>query len=252
MSTEEASTYLELSLADVYVWLEDGGHFLRPPPVQPTSPTTEKKRTDTDTNRGALLFCSVCGLNLALHPHVKAEDSFLQAPTSCPYAQQAPLLLVLDPLRSMRLSEAPTVAPPPPTIPEDWKHSSQDILQSVDPRLIDAASRITDVLHLPQPMTTAGSATLALATQAFVQRLVHGARSIARNDRLRAAGGVVPEQQLLAPAHVVRALDSDEAMRIVGSVLGSVRTCAVTDPQPREEQQGQPERSAVVKQEVED
>ena len=63
---------------------------------------------------------------------------------------------------------------------------------------------------------------------------------------------VVPEQQLLGPAHVVRALDSDEAMRIVGSVLGSVRTCAVTDAQPREEQQGQPERSAVVKQEVED
>ncbi|VDC01353.1 unnamed protein product [Peniophora sp. CBMAI 1063] len=245
MSSEEASNYLDLSIADVYIWLEDGGHFLRPPPVQPSSAPTKEIKPDTDTHRSETEYCAICGVNTRIHPQVKSEDGSLQPPALCPFAPPTPHLLVLDPLRNLSLSDKSRITSRAP--PGHWLYTDMDVLQAIDPRVIDATSRISGGLHLPQALTTAGSATLALATRAFLQRLLQRAESLAYNDRSHAPGA--PSSQLLTPAHIHRAMNGEEAMRIVGSVLGSVRSYPAAAARP---QSARPAGDAAVKQEVEE
>ncbi|KZV66845.1 hypothetical protein PENSPDRAFT_688630 [Peniophora sp. CONT] len=245
---DELSKHLELNVTDVYIWLEDGGHFLRPAPVQPSSTTLEGKKSDASgVQQSDGRFCPVCGINFGLHPQVKAEDGLLQPPASCPYAPAVPRLLVLDPFQSMTISEDLPAAPRAAL--REWRYPTQEILHTVDPRLIDATSRISDALHLQQPLAIAGYGTLGLATRAFVRHLLNRAIRVAYGDLTGAlgSGAGLHGQQLLTPGHILRAMDSEVAMKIVGSVLGSVRSCPVAAATLQSERDG----GVAIKQELE-
>lgn len=220
---------IALTTGDVYAWLADEGHFVRPPPPQPS--LSETSQVVTVPGEAALntetWFCAVCGLALSIHPFytsfaaVKSENqsNVIGSNWQCdiiPPHMQIRSLPVFD-VRSLipaTKSELYLYEKTPMQLQGGvlfrygcrvWDYAM--VVGKADPGLLLACHRLASEIRVlnkvPRPLLPgftppkkevderlAPYAILSLAVRSFVRQLVKEGLAVANRDRELAAAFV--------------------------------------------------------------
>lgn len=205
--------FVPLTTADVFIWLQDNGHFIR------VAPDHAAMR---GTTAAELRWCAQCGLLQTVHPLVKMEDDNHRWICTLQTRYIPPPVI-----RPMTLSISPFIFIPPPRLSPRW--IDRDFVQTADPSLVVsvrslAKHRSPTVLppsaSLPLLLDQLGNssdavdkelgpfALIALLVHPMVRTLVRHGLDVASHDALSASvrnehNDVGP--RLLTSAHILRA-----------------------------------------------
>ncbi|THH16539.1 hypothetical protein EW146_g4119 [Bondarzewia mesenterica] len=239
-STPGAEGLIPLTTGDVFCWLEDEGLFVRPArPQTETECANAEKDPGLSSGRTASTildaFCPACGLALVAHaPSVKQETrqfcSVLSSDLSSDTSLRLPVVNISSIIDSIPprapVTSSSGVGPVVTTI----SRFARVLLDSADPRLMEAVRSLVDPLELScfrsrrqsfcaptlpsapigseEDATVAPLALLSLVLRVFARRLVGGAVAALQRDIASGrAGGRGKERRVrtvLAPAHVAR------------------------------------------------
>ncbi|KAH7923356.1 hypothetical protein BV22DRAFT_1130736 [Leucogyrophana mollusca] len=234
---------IPLTTGDVYCWLEDEGHFIRPSPG--AQPTVLDNRGVISTRSPQDEYCSVCGIKRRLHPSFNVKSEFSSTQFVCDIVTNhtiRPSYLDMNnlfngPLEGMimRTNQA-SPGPPPSSVQASLmqanylsRYSPRDFISIAQPAMTLAVRRTVRVLGLPSftestpgllqlcsnTRTTlethlAPYSLLAASVESLVAVLVRRGLDVAKHDVARALpeGRKKAKSRLLTPSHIIRGLQS--------------------------------------------
>ncbi|KZT25417.1 hypothetical protein NEOLEDRAFT_1133801, partial [Neolentinus lepideus HHB14362 ss-1] len=242
--------YITLTTRDVFCWLEDEGHFLRPAVV-----VDQNTQDVLDKSKEAVIpqdvFCYACGFSIGLHEQLLVKSELTRNGTVCTIATgHADRMPIFD-IRWL-LDKVTALPPPPDRTPTNVKIQSADLVAAADAAMTMSIFRLLasrglrggkdtyskqpfDHTRLPLEQlgahknavekNLAGSALLAVLLKPLIRQLLGNAiRSMKKLDEIapvqsqcHGAGSRSRRVRCLTPLHVVQGLGTSAPCGIAES-----------------------------------